>query len=605
MEPTVVSTIAELFYQACEFDLPDALAYKQDGVFVPISHKEVKARVERLALAMNARRLAVGDRVAIISENRPEWAISDYACAVSGLVSVPVYPTLNAPQTAFVVRNSEARWAICSTPEQAEKVISQWDSMPDLEAVVVMQGTAASPGRTVLTWEALQAEGQALEARRPEVAQWAKARKPGDLLTLIYTSGTTGDPKGAMLTHGNLTSNILDSVKVLPIRKGDSSLSFLPLSHVFERMAGHYTLFHVGIKIAYAENMTTVVADLQQVKPTILVSVPRIYEKIYATVRENVAASSIVKRFIFHWALLAGRLAVPFLYEEKPIPLWIRFQLWWSRLLVFHKILARTGGNLRFGVSGGAPLAPILSEFFWCIGLPVIEGYGLTETSPVLAFNRFGEVAPGKVGRPLYDTWQGRPSIKLAADGEILCQGPNIMLGYWKNEKATAEAIGQDGYLRTGDIGEIDAQGRLKITDRKKELIITSGGKNIAPSPIEEILKTDKYITQAVIIGDRRNFLSAIIVPNFSSLRRWAGHKHLNCDGDADLVTKPEVYAKLMQRIERVNEQLSNFERIKKIFIVDHEFSLEAGQLTPSLKVKRRVINEMYATQIEAMYREG
>lgn len=604
-EPAVVATIAELFYHACAHDLPDALAFKRDGRFVPISHRQVQAAVERLALALRARGLAAGDRVAIISENRPEWALADYACAVSGCISVPVYPTLNGPQTAFVLRHSGSRWVFCSTPEQARKVLAQWEGLPDLEAVVLMEGAEEAPGRCILPWAALQAEGEGMEERRPEVAQWARERQPGDLLTLVYTSGTTGDPKGAMLTHGNLARNIQDTVAVVPVRKGDLSLSFLPLSHVFERMAGHFALFFVGARIAYAESVATVVPDLQLLQPTILLAVPRVYEKIHAAVRESVSASSLLKRFVFHWALEAGRQAVPYLYEDRPLPLGIRLKLAVSRRLVFRKILARTGGRLRFGGSGGAPLAPHLLEFFWAIGLPVLEGYGLTETSPVVAFNRLGEIAPGKVGRPLYDSWEGRPFVVLAPDGEILCQGPNIMAGYWRNPEATAEAIGADGYFRTGDIGEMDGRGRLKITDRKKELIITSGGKNVAPQPIEELLKTDKYIAQAVVIGDGRHYLTAVLVPNFPSLHRWAGYKGLDCPGDADLAARPEVRTKLMQRVERVNAQLSNYERIRKVCVVAREFTLDSGELTPSLKVKRRVINELYADRIEAMYREN
>jgi long-chain acyl-CoA synthetase len=318
-----------------------------------------------------------------------------------------------------------------------------------------------------------------------------------------------------------------------------------------------------------------------------------------------VASSSFLKRFIFHWAMWAGDMSVPYLYEKRNIPLWIQFQLWWSRHLVFHKILAKTGGNIRFAISGGAPLSPKVMAFFWAIGLPITEGYGLTETSPVLSFNRFGEVAPGKVGRPIYDTWEGRPYVKIAADGEILCQGPNVMKGYWKNPEATAECFDADGYFRTGDIGELDARGLLKITDRKKEIIVTSGGKKVAPQPIEELLKTDKFITQAVLLGDRRNFISALIIPNFDSLYRWAQQHKIGYHSSRDLVARPEVTQMLMERVELVNQQLSNFERVKKIAVLDHELSLETGQLTPSLKVKRRVVNEMYATLIESLYKEG
>jgi long-chain acyl-CoA synthetase len=600
----VVSTIAELFYEACTKAIPDALAAKKDGVYQPISHDELKARVERLALALRARGLQTGDHVAIISENRPEWAILDYACAISGMPSVPVYPTLNGPQTAFVLRNSESKWAFCSSAEQALKVRQQRLEVPALECIVVMDDGPIADAPEVLSWSRLLDEGQAMEDRRAEVRSWGKERKPDDLLTLIYTSGTTGEPKGAMLTHGNIVSNIIASVPVLDLRPGDRSLSFLPLSHVFERMAGHYALMYAGARIYYAESITTVVADLQQVKPTILIAVPRIYEKIYATVRENVAASSLVKRFIFHWAMLAGRLSLPFVYENRPAPLWIRFQLWWSRMLVFRKILAKTGGNVRFGVSGGAPLSAMLLEFFCAIGLPIIEGYGLTETSPVIAFNRIGEIAPSKVGRPIYEACDGKPFVRIADDGEILCRGPNIMVGYWKNDKATTEAIDAEGYFHTGDIGEMDDGGRLKITDRKKEIIVTSGGKNVAPQPIEERLKTDKYIAQAVLIGDKRNYITALLVPDFNSLRRWAGLKGITFSSDQELAARPEVKAKLMQRAERVNADLANYERIKKIAVIDTELTLEGGHLTPSLKVKRRVVNQVFGHLIEAMYGE-
>ena len=597
----MVQTIADLFYQACAFQSPDALAYRKGGAYVPISHQELQARVERLALALEWRGLKAGEPVALICENRPEWAIVDYACAISGLPTVPLYPTLNAPQSAFILKHSEARIVFCSTADQARKALTAQGPGSALEWVVQMDGIPADS--SVIPFATLMTEGEALEARRAEVRTWARQRKPDELLTLIYTSGTTGDPKGAMLTHGNLVSNVERTLQLLQLKKGDRCLSFLPLSHILERMAGHYSTMRIGASIYYAESIATVGDDLQATKPTIIISVPRIYEKIYARVREGVASSSIVKRFIFHWAMWAGDMSVPYLYEKQKIPLWIQFQLWWSRHLVFHKILAKTGGNIRFAISGGAPLAPKVMAFFWAIGLPITEGYGLTETSPVVSFNRFGEVAPGKVGRPIYDTWDGRPYVKIAADGEILVQGPNVMKGYWKNPEGTAEAFDPDGYFRTGDIGELSACGLLKITDRKKEIIVTSGGKKIAPQPIEELLKTDKFITQAVLLGDKRNFISALLIPNFDSLHRWAHQKKLTFSNNRDLVARPEVHELMMERVELINEQLSNFERVKKVAILDHELSLETGQLTPSLKVKRRVVNEMYATLIESLYK--
>ncbi len=592
-----IETIAQLFYQAVEKDRPDALAFKRDGAYVPIPHREVLAQVERLALAMRQRGLKAGDRVALLSENRPEWAVADFACAILGLPDVTIYATLNAPQAAFILRNSESRWVVCSTRAQLDKVLAHWDSLPSLELAVLLDGDL--PGetdRTLLRWADLMAEGEAQEARRPEVRSWAAERRADELLTLIYTSGTTGDPKGAMLTHGNLVSNVLAAAQIVELTPSERALSFLPLTHIFERMAGHFLMFHVGAAIYYAESVNTVAENLLEVRPTVMASVPRIYD--------TVSAGPFIKRLIFHWAMLAGRQAAPYLMKGQQPPSWKGMWYRTASRVVFDKIRQRTGGCLKVAISGGAPLGPKIMEFFWIIGLPILEGYGLTETSPVITVNRPGEVVPGCVGRPLYETWEGRPFLRIADDGEILCQGPNIMRGYWKNDAATAESIDGEGYFHTGDIGRLDDQGRLYITDRKKELIVTSGGKKVAPQPIENHLKEDKYISQAVLIGDNRNYITALIVPNFDSLIRWAGYRKLHFRSHADLVQDPMVMAKLMSRIERVNEGLSNYERIKKIAILDHEMTLEGGQLTPSLKVKRRVVNEMYGGLIESLYLE-
>src|SRR5664279_958027 len=603
--PQPIETIAQLFYQAVQRDLPDALAVKLNGTYEPISHGEVVARVERLALATAARGLKAGDRVAILSENRPEWFIADFACAIQGLPDVTVYATLNAPQAAFILKDSQSKWVLCSTREQLDKVLEHWDQLPDLEAAVLFDGEVPDgTGRNLIHWTSLQAEGEAMEARRPEVRAWADQRQASDLLTLIYTSGTTADPKGDMLSHGNLVGNVLSSLEAVDMGEGHRCLSFLPLTHIFERMAGQFLMVHIGASIYYAESVNTVAADLQVVRPTVLASVPRIYEKIFQRIYEGVASASLVKRLIFHWSMVSGRKVVSQLYEGKTPGGWSGFCFRIARKLVFDKIAARLGGRLRLAVSGGAPLGGKVMEFFWIVGLPILEGYGLTETGPVITINRFGEVLPGCVGRPLYKTWNGRPFVRIAEDGEILCQGPNIMLGYWNNDQATQEAIDADGYFHTGDIGHQDLQGRLYITDRKKELIVTSGGKKVAPQPIENLLKADQYISQAVLIGDHRNFITALIVPNFDSLVRWAGYKKLPFATHAELIQNPQAFAKVGSPVARINEHLSNYERIKKIILLDQEMTLEGGQLTPSLKVKRRVVNEMYAAQIEAMYGE-
>lgn len=600
-----IETIAQLFYTAAEKHLPDALAAKQNGVYEPISHEEVVARVERLALAMASRGLKAGDRVAIMSENRPEWALLDFACAIQGLPDVTIYATLNDSQAAFILRDSQSRWAVCSNRDQLDKVLAHWDTLPQLEAAVLIDGDLPSgTGRALMLWPDLLREGEAMESRRPEVRAWGSQRKASDTLTLIYTSGTTADPKGAMLTHGNLVSNVLAAASVVDLTLDERALSFLPLTHIFERMAGHFLMFHVGAAIYYAESVNTVAADLLVVRPTVMASVPRIYEKIFAKIYDTVSAGSFIKRLIFHWAMLAGRQAVPYLLKGQEPPSWKGMWYRTARAVVFEKIRQRTGGRLKVAISGGAPLSGKIMEFFWIIGLPILEGYGLTETSPVITVNRPGEVVPGCVGRPIYTEWNGKPFVKIGEDGEILCQGPNVMTGYWNNEKATEEAIDPEGYFHTGDIGHLDDHGRLYITDRKKELIVTSGGKKVAPQPIENRLKDDKYISQAVLIGDKQNFISALVVPNFDSLVRWAGYKKIAFKTHADLIQNPLVYAKIGSRVERVNEHLSNYERIKKITLLDQEMTLEGGQLTPSLKVKRRVVNQMYATQIESMYGE-
>ncbi|MDR3684839.1 MAG: long-chain fatty acid--CoA ligase [Geothrix sp.] len=600
-----IETIAQLFYEAAQRNLPDALAARRNGSYQPLSHAEVVAQVERLALAMAARGLQAGDHVAIMSENRPEWAIADFACAIQGLPDVTIYATLNAPQAAFILRDSQSRWVLCSNRGQLDKVLAHWDQLPTLEVAVLLDGDLPEgTGHRLIHWATLQEEGQTMEARRPEVRTWGDRRQASDILTLIYTSGTTGDPKGAMLTHGNLVSNVLAAETIVDLTGRERALSFLPVTHIFERMAGHFLMFHVGAAIYYAESVNTVAADLLEVRPTVLASVPRIYEKIYAKIYDTVSAGGLIKRLIFHWALLAGRQALPYLLKGQEPPAWRGMWFRTAKALVFEKIRQRTGGRIKFAISGGAPLGGKIMEFFWIIGLPILEGYGLTETSPVITVNHPGEVLPGCVGRPIYKEWGGRPFVKIAEDGEILCQGPNIMVGYWNNDEATREAIDPDGYFHTGDIGHQDEQGRLYITDRKKELIVTSGGKKIAPQPIENLLKADKYVSQAVLIGDQRNYITALIVPNFDGLVRWAGYKKLSFASHAELIQNPLAIAKMRSRVERVNVQLSNYERIKKIALLDHEMTLEGGELTPSLKVKRRVVNQMYAAQIEAMYSE-
>ena len=599
----MVKTIAELFYTALNFKAPDALAHRENGKYRAISHAELQAQVERLALALGARGLARGERLAILSENRPEWAVADYACAVTGIVSVPIYATLNLPQTAHILQNSRSKWVICSTREQLDKLLSLWPELPTLEVAVLMAGEPpAGSDRVILRWTDLLQEGAALEARRPEIQERSQTLDPGDLLTLIYTSGTTGDPKGTMLSHGNVTSNVLAGLQVLQPLAGERILSILPLSHIFERMGGHYLMLFCGVSIYYAENLTTIPQDLVDVRPHILLAVPRIYEKIYGRVREQVNAGGLAKRLIFHWVLALGRRIVPFYYEDRRPGLGLRLAAMVCDRLVFAKVRARFGGRIRLAACGGAAIHPQILDFFWAAGIPIYEGYGLTETSPILTLCARGLMRPGYVGRPVLDTWEGKPFLVLADDGEILCRGPNVMLGYWEDPEATAEVMDAQGYFHTGDIGELDAQGRLKITDRKKEILVTSGGKNVAPQPLENALRADKYIEQAVVIGDGRNYITALLVPNFPELRRWATYKKLAFRTDAELAALPEAVDKVMRRVERINAAFSKYEQIKKVLLLDRELTPDSGLLTPSLKIRRKAVNEAFAKRIEGLY---
>jgi len=367
-------------------------------------------------------------------------------------------------------------------------------------------------------------------------------------------------------------------------------------------MAGHYLMFHCGTSIYYAGSLQTLAQDLQDVAPTVILTVPRVFEKIYARVRDAVSEGGLAKRLLFRWATILSRRRLPALLTGREPGLGLRILGTLMDRLIYSRIRARTGGRLRFAVSGGAPLGPRILEFFWAMGVPVYEGYGLTETSPVLTLSRQGSVRAGYVGQPILDTWQGLPFLKLSKEGELLCRGPNIMAGYWRDEAATREAIDADGYFHTGDVGELDEAGRIKITDRKKEILVTSGGKNVAPQPIENLLRADKYISQAMLIGDGRNYVTALIVPHYPVLRRWADYKELPYADDASLAALPEAVDKIQRRVERVNALLSNYERVRKVVLLDRELTAEEGFLTPSLKVKRRAVTAAFAPLIEALY---
>jgi len=512
-----IQTICDIFYRSVDtFRKPEHLKFKKDGAWRAVSSEELRAAVEETSMGLRALGVGKGDTVALLSENRPEWAIADLATLCAGAADATIYATLTAPQVQYILADSESKVVFVSNAAQAAKVAEVRHNLPLLQHVVRFD-PAPVPGTTSL--DELRAKGkQALAADREAVRRRAAEVTGGDLATLIYTSGTTGDPKGVMLTHANLLHNVLAAEKLFPMVNEEwTALSFLPLCHSFERTAGHNFMLHRGVTITYAESVERVPENMGEVRPHIMCSVPRLYEKMYARVNEKVAADPPLRQKIFRWAIGVGRETFAHaVARTEPGPL-LKLKFALADKLVFSKIKARTGGRLQLFISGGAPLAREIAEFFGAAGMLVCEGYGLSETSPVITCNFPGRVKPGTVGLPLEHV-----EVKIAADGEILTRGPHVMKGYFRKPEATAEAIEKDGWFHTGDIGFVDADGCLVITDRKKDIIVTSGGKNIAPQPIENRLKTSKFITEVVMIGNKRNFAAALVVPGFEATA-WFG----------------------------------------------------------------------------------
>ncbi len=592
-----VRTLCDIFYRSIDtYKKPEQLRYKKDGVWRAISSDEFRRTVEELSLGLRALGIEKGDKVAILSENRPEWAFADLASLLAGAVDAPIYSTLTPQQVLYILNDSEAKAAFVSNAAQAAKVNEVRAEAKHLKHVIRMDSAPVEGTRSL---DEVRALGRsALEKNPRAVREGAAQVKAEELATLIYTSGTTGDPKGVMLSHRNLVSNVLGSLAAFSgIGPGDTALSFLPLCHVFERMGGHYLMLHVGATIAYAEGVDKVPQNMLEVQPTLMLSVPRLYEKMYAKINEKVAGDSPLRQKIFRWALATGREVFRHRCEKTTPGLLLSMKHKLADSLVFAKIRDRTGGRLRLFVSGGAPLAREIGEFFGSAGLLVLEGYGLTETSPVISVNTPEALRPGSVGQPIPEV-----EVKIAADGEILTRGPHVMQGYYKKPDATAEAIDKDGFFHTGDIGVLDAQGFLIITDRKKDILVTSGGKNIAPQPIENRIKTNKFFAEIVMIGNKRSYAAALVVPNFDNLEKWAKEKRLAYATREELAAKPEVAAHYKDLVAALTHDLAQFERIKKVAVLPREFSLEAGELTPTLKVKRRIVEQKYKDLIDDLY---
>jgi len=588
-------TLNHLFFTASrKWNKPDAMQVRVDGKWQPISHATIVERVRRIALGLGTIGVARGDRVAILSENRPEWALADYACLTAGFADVPVYGTLPAEQIQYLLDDSGAVAIFVSNEAQAAKVASIRSRCPRVRHVIAFDEAARHDAN--LTLRDLEAKGAALDTveRAADYERAAMDVGPDDLATIIYTSGTTGAPKGVMLSHDNIHSNVEATRRVVPI-ENDVALSFLPLSHIFERM-GDYWFFATGTTISYVESFDFVPLAMQEVRPSVALSVPRLYEKMYARVLENALAGGAIRKRIFFWArAVADRWANEKLAGREPGAL-LGAQYDLAQRLVFSKLKARTGGRMRFFVSGGAPLATEINKFFFAAGLTILEGYGLTETSPVIGVNTPANFRIGTIGKPIDGV-----EVKIAPDGEILTRGPHVMKGYYNKPDATSEAIDPDGWFHTGDIGVIE-DGFIRITDRKKDIIVTAGGKNIAPQPIENMVKTNKYVSQAVMIGDRRKFPVLLVVPNFEQLEKWAKLKNIIWTDRSQLLAMPTIHAKMDKEVRTRLVGLAPFEMPKKIALLGQDFTVESGELTPTLKVKRRVIEKDYKSLIDSLY---
>ncbi|MEW6279481.1 MAG: long-chain fatty acid--CoA ligase [Candidatus Eremiobacterota bacterium] len=590
-----IKTLAELFRRTVKKCGPrNFLGWKEQGSYRYLTFNQVQERVHQFASALIELGIKQGDRTAQIANNRPEWVITDQGIFHAGGIHAPLYPTLNEEGIQYILNDCGARIVVVAFPDQLQKVVSVESTLSGLEHIVCMFKPEVTSSKKLWTWDDfLKLGADNLSKNMAEIDRRIAETKPEDVCSLVYTSGTTGEPKGAMLMHGNFCSNVTSTLPLTGIGSDDIELSFLPLSHVFERII-YYSMTYAGGTVAYAESIDTVRDDLLIVQPTVVPSVPRLFEKIMGRVLDQVAASPPLRQKIFHWALGVGKKYFDARVSGNiPLPLKLQHKL--AHKLVFKKIHARTGGRIRYFVSGGAPLRRDVGEFFLNAGFIILEGYGLTETSPVITMNPPSRPKIGTVGKTIPHV-----EVQIAADGEILSRGPHIMRGYFNKLEATREVINEEGWFHTGDVGVFDEDGYLRITDRKKEILVMSNGKNVAPQPIENLLKSSPFVEQAVLIGDNKNFISALIFPNFDQLKA-AGV----CSDPSQMAKDPKVTEFLTQEAVKLCGELSNYERVKKVAVLPYELTQDTGELTPTMKVKRRVVNEKFKDLIDGMYAEA
>ncbi len=593
------TTVSQMFNHVTnQYPSKELYFYKKGNDWLGLSGSEIRSTVKDLAFGLQSLEIGKGSNVALLSNNSPRWAMSDYGIICSGAATVSVYPTLIPSQVEYILNNSDSKVVFAENQEQMKKVMSSWGNCPNLQYAVVMDDSNKDSDERIFNFmDFLDLGTKHEQDSEASFEDLISKPEPNDLLTLIYTSGTTGNPKGVKLTHGNMMSNVEGIKQDIDFDDTEVFLSFLPLSHSFERMGGHFTAFSVGSQVYYAESIETVPDNLREVKPTVVLSVPRLYEKMYAKVRAGLKSAPEARQKIFWWAIGVGKEATRYRLKNQALPFVLGLKHKIADKLVYSKVKDRVGGRLRFFVSGGAPLSQEIGEFFAAADIMILEGYGLSETSPVLTCNYPGSVRYGSVGKPLFNV-----DIEIADDGEILAKGPNIMTGYFNNEEATREAIDSDGWFHTGDIGHIDEDGFLFITDRKKNILVTSGGKNVAPAPMENALTNSPFIEQVVVIGDNRNFISALIVPTQEAVENELSAQGKSVSGSEIMSDHPDVKELLQKEVDEVMEGFSNYERVKEFAILPRLFTIEDGELTPTLKVIRKVVLDHFSAPVEKIY---
>ena len=573
----------------------DVFRYKRDGETKSITYEELKVTITKLVHGLLQKGIVEGDKIAILSNNRPEWPIADFSAFILHGVVVPIYQTLPPNQIEYILKDANVRAIFVEDNEQYTKIKQIKDNLPNLEFIFSFSDIKDAHS-DIETFDALIQRGA--DGNSAKIKELIDSIDPDEICSLVYTSGTTGKPKGVMLHNRGFITDIINSEAVLNLLPEDVFMSFLPLSHLYERLAGHWCPIYRGATIHYAQSINTVVQDIAEAKPTVMVSVPRLYEKIAAAVFEQVDNGSMVKRKIFNWALKTG-LAYHKQRNSGHVSAWLQKKYNFADKLAFTKIKTKLGGSFRYPIAGGAPLSVETLKFFEAIGLPIIEGYGMTETHLIITLTPFGGTKYGSCGKSIQCV-----ELKISDEGEVLVKGETLMKGYYNQPELTREVIDKDGWLHTGDIGYIDEDNFLFLTDRKKNILVTSGGKNVASTPIENKLKQSKYIDDVCLIGDQRKFISALIIPNFDNLTKWARNNELNTDDIANLVKSPAVVTMMEKEIEKYQEDFARFEKVKKFILLSEPLTIENGELTPSLKIKKEIVKNKFKNEIEALYSE-